>query len=315
MFRLAVNSLTSHLEGGSRTHLLKYEEAPEYLKSNPYIHTGYRSDQTWKQCLLSVLQFHNETLNIWTHLLGFLIFLGLLGWDAYSYHTSISSGDFAVILSIITCYQACMILSAVYHTFSSHSREASDMCLTLDLAGIVASITASYISGIYYGFWCHPTARHTFISVVVGFILLGVVFRKFIFDESNLLARLTYFISFTISGLAPTVCYVVFNGGLGSDEVRIFFPRIIFMYLIVGLAFFFYIFKIPESCLPGRFDILGSSHQWWHVLVFACLAYWHHTGFTFAEFRLETGCPSGNEDYKLDPLVKRSYEDKFWITF
>ena len=43
--------------------------------------------------------------------------------------------------------QACMVLSAIFHTFNSHSREASEFCLMLDLGGISCSITASYISG------------------------------------------------------------------------------------------------------------------------------------------------------------------------
>jgi len=268
-----------------------------------------------KQCLKSVLHLHNETLNIWTHLLGFFAFLCLLGWDWYSLPPEIQSGDFAVILCIITCYQACMILSAVYHTFISHSSETSKFCLTLDLGGIVASISASFISGIYYGFWCHPTARACFISMVLFFLMVGVLFRDYIFEESNMAARLAYFCSFTISGCIPTVCYVLFNGGLYSDEVKLFFPRIIFMYLIIGLAFLFYIAKIPESCLPGRFDLLGSSHQWWHVLVFLCLAYWHHIGFTFAIYRLETGCPAEGASTVLPDAVKKAYEDQFWITF
>ena len=40
-----------------------------------------RSPQGWLQCLRSVLSLHNETLNIWTHLLGAVFFLVLLAWD------------------------------------------------------------------------------------------------------------------------------------------------------------------------------------------------------------------------------------------
>ena len=36
MWRLVTNSLASHGQP-----LLKYDECPEYLKSNPYIRTGY----------------------------------------------------------------------------------------------------------------------------------------------------------------------------------------------------------------------------------------------------------------------------------
>ena len=38
---------------------------------------GYRQGLDYKQCLLSIFRLHNETINIWTHLLGVVAFLGL----------------------------------------------------------------------------------------------------------------------------------------------------------------------------------------------------------------------------------------------
>ena len=58
--------------------------------------------------------------------------------------------DFAVILFIIGCYQICMIMSALFHTFSSHSQNAHELCLMMDLSGIMASITASFLCGKLY---------------------------------------------------------------------------------------------------------------------------------------------------------------------
>jgi hypothetical protein len=56
----------------------------------------------------------------------------------------------------------------------------------------------------------------------------------------------------------PTIHWIIIHGGIGSDEVRLFLPRIITMYLIAGLAFLFYIAKFPEVVLPGR----SGTHQW-----------------------------------------------------
>jgi len=305
MWKVVVNSLASHGQP-----LLKYDEAPEYQKTNPYIRTGYRSPQSWCQCLRSVLSLHNETLNIWTHLLGFLFFLTLLLWDWFAPPSKVTWQDFAVILTIISCYQLCMIMSAVFHTFTSHSQEASEFCLLMDLAGIGASITASYISGIYYAFWCSPSWCTFYLATVGGFILFGALARHHLNKEENLMVRLVYFVFFVVWGFVPTIHWVIMNGGVYSDEVRIFLPRIIFMYLMCGLAFLFYIAKFPEIFLPGKFDIFGSSHQWWHAIIWGCLAYWHHTGFTFAEYRLESGCRN-----EMDPEMRQWLMDKFWINF
>ena len=146
-----------------------------------FIFCSYRSPQNWSQCLRSVLSLHNETLNIWTHLLGFLFFLTILLWDWFAPPSRVTWQDFAVILTIISCYQLCMIMSAVFHTFTSHSQEASEFCLLMDLAGIGASITASYISG---GSQCYP-------NQVAGFIK-SPTHRKLVYAVGRYEASLNY---------------------------------------------------------------------------------------------------------------------------
>jgi adiponectin receptor len=70
-------------EAGSRLwskvkyQLVKFEALPEYLRDNEYIRGHYRLNWPLGPTLLSLFSFHNETLNIWTHFLGFLLFLGL----------------------------------------------------------------------------------------------------------------------------------------------------------------------------------------------------------------------------------------------
>ncbi|KAH9618396.1 hypothetical protein KSS87_021411 [Heliosperma pusillum] len=77
-----VNSASCGNEGGNNNskedccgrRLVKYEELPEFLKDNEYILDYYRCEWPLKDTFLSVFSWHNETLNIWTHLGGFIIF-------------------------------------------------------------------------------------------------------------------------------------------------------------------------------------------------------------------------------------------------
>ncbi|WOH02753.1 hypothetical protein DCAR_0522142 [Daucus carota subsp. sativus] len=67
---------------GVKYQLVEYHTLPAYLKDNEYILRYYRSEWPLKQVFLSIFYIHNETLNIWTHLIGFLLFLSLTIYTA-----------------------------------------------------------------------------------------------------------------------------------------------------------------------------------------------------------------------------------------
>lgn len=48
-----------------------------FLADNEFIVNGYRASLSWSQCFHSVFQLHNETVNVWTHLLGAITFVYL----------------------------------------------------------------------------------------------------------------------------------------------------------------------------------------------------------------------------------------------
>jgi len=51
----------------NNVRLLTRHDMPEHLRFNPYIVTGYRPTSTFWGSLHSLLYFHNETVNIFTH--------------------------------------------------------------------------------------------------------------------------------------------------------------------------------------------------------------------------------------------------------
>merc|ERR1719370_321952 len=49
---------------------------PPWLQDNDYLVKGHRPElQSTVECLRSIFRLHTETLNIWTHLLGALLFV------------------------------------------------------------------------------------------------------------------------------------------------------------------------------------------------------------------------------------------------
>ena len=54
------------------------EDAPAWMIDNPFLKSGYRLHNSFKLALKSIFQLHNELLNIWTHLIGSVLFMSLL---------------------------------------------------------------------------------------------------------------------------------------------------------------------------------------------------------------------------------------------
>ncbi|XP_018053928.1 PREDICTED: progestin and adipoQ receptor family member 3 [Atta colombica] len=271
--------------------LLRFEEAPQFLQHNPYILHGYRGCLTTKLCLESIFWWTNETVNIWSHIFGWMLFFGLTLYDLCLLNIHAPFGDKVIVSLLLLCFQICMILSSVYHTFSCRSEKDYWCFLSFDLFGIALSMLSIYMSGVYYAFWCHKELQRFYlITVLVIFIFAMILQIPSLNINSNI--KLTVFVSWAIYGVLPTLHWTVAMGGFDNPIVRMLIPRVIGMYIINAIAFAFYMLKIPERFYPGWVDYVGSSHQWWHALVVLALYYWHNTGMLYVEYRMNHGCPS-----------------------
>jgi len=293
---------------------------------NPFILTGYRNRLSFLDCLRSLFLLHNETINIWSHLLGFAFFAGLFVHDLVLIipavtedgKTIITKTDFLVLLILLICYQATMVLSSLYHTFECHaSVKVAETCFSLDILGITVGLMATYLSGLYYSFYCEPHWRDFYLLTVGGIFVLATSIQfipaKTLFESEEKQARfrIRLFVIWAVYGVVPTIHWVWLQDG--SPIVQYMIPRIVVMYIIVGAAFFFYVTKMPERLMPGLVDTFGHSHQWWHVLIFFALLFWHQTGLKFALFRLKHGCiADGNSN---SDIIKEEDLNELAITF
>lgn len=100
-----------------------FHHLPHWLQDNDYLMTGHRPPlESYKACFYSLFRLHTETANIWTHLIGTLIFAGLavyvliLGSDH-----PLKWEDKLVFGTFFLCAIVCLGLSSMYHTLSCHS--------------------------------------------------------------------------------------------------------------------------------------------------------------------------------------------------
>jgi adiponectin receptor len=150
--------------------LIHYKDIPPWRQDNKYILGGYRRlSNSYSKSLQSLLYLHNQTVNIYTHLLGFWFF-GLLAYKLrdglYGRYITATNEDTMVFSAYFAGVFACFGLSSAYHTFSNHSRNVAEQWLVLDFLGILCLIAGSWVPGVFYGFYCRRTVSRFYLILV-----------------------------------------------------------------------------------------------------------------------------------------------------
>ncbi|CAI9739416.1 progestin and adipoQ receptor family member 3-like [Octopus vulgaris] len=276
--------------------LYRDHEIPDFLRINRHIVRGYRSLLPVHLCLKSLFIWSNETINIWSHLLGCLIFVVLLMYDNV-YAIPKISGSFMdhIICSIsLICFQICMISSASYHVFYCHSPKANIRWLAIDLSGIIFGLMGCYIPGVHYSFYCLVEWERIYmiIIVILSVIILSIQLKPKRLNNSLTftMSRVLMYSCLAIYGIIPAAHWIYLNGGWENKVVQVFVPKIVVMYLIGVGAVFFYLSQVPERLAPGIFDIVGASHQIWHIFIFSSLVWWRKSYMELLDYRMQYPC-------------------------
>ena len=137
---------------------LTWQHLPEWAKDNEYIHTSYRPiSHSYIICLKSCFYIHNETGNIYSHLLATFWMLALSLYFYYfakAQYKDANMDDWIMFGSFFLGATICFALSSVYHTLSNHSHAVHDVYLRLDLLGISAVTAGCFLPGVWYTFPC-----------------------------------------------------------------------------------------------------------------------------------------------------------------
>jgi adiponectin receptor len=147
-----------------------WNDLPSWQQDNHYIHSGYRpASNSYIKSAKSLGYLHNETVNIYTHLIGAILALaaGILMYsELYPRYQTATLEDVFVFCCFFFGAVTCLGMSATYHTISNHSLEVSSFGNKLDYLGIVFLIWGSFIPILYYGFQRHPDLMFRYASMV-----------------------------------------------------------------------------------------------------------------------------------------------------
>lgn len=144
---------------------------------------------------------------------------------------------------------------------------------------------------VYYSFMCHPALCKMYLGIVttmgIGCVLISLVP---VFQTAEYRpVRAAMFATMGVSGIVPCV-HKIF---MYQDEVQAYEALYMEaqMFVIYALGGLVYATRIPERWRPGAFDIIGNSHQLFHVLV-VWAAYVHYQGgLIYLQWRDVKGCP------------------------
>lgn len=276
--------------------LLSFTQLPDWYKDNECVRHYYRPPlKSLRKCLRSILYWHTESGNIWSHLLGMLLFLFFIPHFAYTTYTRTADSDFSwthptvvsfFILSAITC----LLLSTCFHTLMCHSHNVYVLCLRVDYCGIAFLIIGSYVPWVYYLFYCVRAAQLTYITICVILGLTAIVtmiapffnrpkfriFRALLFGCVGSFGVIPVFHAYGIQGFSAAM-------SLGGVALMLCGG----MFYIVGAGI--YALRLPERVLPGRCDLLLQSHTIFHICVLIAATFHYFSLLRIQEIRLLRG--------------------------
>lgn len=259
-----------------------------FIHLTPFITRGYRiPNGTWWKTAMTIFHIHNETINIWTHFLGFLYFIYLLLENIIDSGPERDPLEIIITNLYLTTVSSVLLNSTIYHTSISHSVSVANHCLCNDWQSVALLAGSSSIFNGYFELF-----RHDYKWEYITFVMLNAittykvaklcvksvkecsqhtsVCKDLQIDqkerELSILQRTILSVSLALS------CYLTWllhwwKAGELTDEM---------IHTVIGMSisYFFYgsfllkVTSIPERFFPHSLDIFGQSHQIFHVGAF-----------------------------------------------
>uniref|UniRef100_A0A3B1JLI3 Progestin and adipoQ receptor family member Vb n=1 Tax=Astyanax mexicanus TaxID=7994 RepID=A0A3B1JLI3_ASTMX len=247
-------------------------QVPKAFQEDSII-SGYRHPRSSAtDCVLSLFQLTNETLNVWTHFLPTWYFLWKLltvvcmqdVWnDAYTW---------PLLVYLLSC---CVypLASSCAHTFSTMSTRARHICFFFDYGALSFYSLGSAITYSAYVMpdgWVNSTFHKYYISIAVFNTIICTAmacYSRFPESQRPKLGKVLRISAFTYPYLFDNIplFYRIFlcaGEGCTVNEVN---SVHVYHTLLAFLTGFLFATHLPERLAPGRFDYIGHSHQLFHV--------------------------------------------------
>ncbi len=254
----------------SDSGLITVSELPTLWQYNENVIQGYRFTESRTQCARSILHLHNESFNIWSHLLGciFLIRTLLFGGPptpgsdlganvdgSYSPAGLLVAVYYVYLLATILC-TGC---SVSWHTMRCIADHGTMSCFSsVDLMGVTTLVIASVLVAQFVAFADSTFWQYGYMgtSLALGAAALTACWLPIMRRPENSWARVLIWIALVAQGLALPVMHLLWSKGW--EKTAEVYGMIMPAYGPILVGAIIYASQFPECCWPGCFDYLGG---------------------------------------------------------
>ena len=151
-------------------------------------------------------------------------------------------------------------------------------------------ITGSFIPWLYYGDYCdyYPKLLYTLIVSSLCILTMVVSLWDKFSEPSFRPLRAGVFMIFGLSGIFPSVHWLLSQNWLSSINLQFSFLCLLLMGVLYITGGLLYACRIPERFFPGKCDYWLHSHQLFHVLVIAAAMVYYHGISELALYRINS---------------------------
>ena len=239
------------------------EDYPPELVHNEYIIKGYRCNyRSLCAVLMTIFDWHNETINIWSHLLGCIGFTAVLVQFTYYYPQEYEPQVEQVPVWPLWVHAAsavfCMGASGIYHCFQCFDEPTYRLTIKLDYVGVCVMIAGAPFPLTYYSYACRDT--HLIRDIFLGLISFSGIFMSFSmmsdYHQRNDTFKQRAFMIFLFGVIvsAPFWFHGYFNV---EDTVPLCTPLWYMGSALITTGAVIYGLRMPEKCKPGAYDHCG----------------------------------------------------------
>lgn len=254
---------------------LAAEEVPQHLRV-PFIKHGYRPlGQPWRYYLQSMFHLHNETLNVWTHLIGCVVIVYECQYY-FRFYSDVNSDLRWTVVGFGLCCFTTLFNSATAHLLHSRSTFTNYTVFMFDYIGVVSWGFGTSFLAVYgvsdkevYQWIGQNYMRWQLLFTYLNYLNICLSKLRYGHDLSNAKRKrlvvggilLQAFCNFIPWFPRYLVCTEQTDCSLRSlDHISI----VVASFTAMTLTFMMH---QPEKSCPGKFDLVGQSHQIFHVLV------------------------------------------------